>query len=250
MTTHTVRGTVGGMARRANPAFAAATVAVPVLALAYAVTAASIQIHTYVHVMTGLLWTGTDLFIGAILGPVVGGLSKEQSAAVFERLTPKTSFFLPAMAFVTIAGGITLSQRLGLFPNAEPWLAVFTAVNLIPIFLLLGWRLNAWSDWRWRVPFAVATVGSLAWVGLTVGSLQMTNPLILVALGIVTILSVQGFGFLMPGEVRMYVEMTSADPDPGVISAIGQQNAKLGAVQGLFQLGLIVVMVYLRFGGV
>jgi len=238
------------MAQRANPAFAAAVVVVSVAALVYAVTFASVQIHTYVHVMTGLLWTGTDLFLAAILGPVVGGLSKEQSDAVFERLTPKTAFFLPSMAFVTIAGGITLAQRLGIFPNAEPWLAIFTAVNLIPILLLLGWRLNAWSDWRWQVPFAVATVGSLAWVGLTVGSLEMTNPLIVVSLGIVTVLSVQGFGFLMPGEVRMYREMTSADPDPGVISAIGQQNAKLGGVQGLFQLTLIVVMVYLRYGGI
>ena len=78
----------------------------------------------------------------------------------------------------------------------------------------------------------------------------MTNPLIVVSLGIVTVLSVQGFGFLLPGEVRMYREMTSANPDPGVISAIGQQNAKLGGVQGLFQLVLIVVMVYLRFGGI
>jgi hypothetical protein len=237
------------MARRANPAFAVAVVVVALAAFAYAVTLASVQIHAYVHVMTGLLWTGTDIFLGAVLGPVVGGLSKEQSAAVFERLTPKTSFFLPSMAFVTIAGGITLAQRLGLFPNAEPWLALFTAVNLIPILLLLGWRLNAWSDWRWQAPFAVVTVGSLAWVGLTVGRLQMTTPLVLVALGIVTLLSVQGFGFLLPGEIRMYVEMTSENPDPGVISAIGQQNAKLGGVQGLFQLVLIVVMVYLRFGG-
>jgi hypothetical protein len=47
----------------------------------------------------------------------------------------------------------------------------------------------------------------------------------------------------------MYVEMTSEDPDPGVISAIGAQNAKLGGVQGLFQLALIAVMVYLRYGG-
>jgi hypothetical protein len=34
-----------------------------------------------------------------------------------------------------------------------------------------------------------------------------------------------------------------------VISRIGQQNAKLGGVQGLFQLAVILVMVYLRYGG-
>ncbi|CQR48813.1 hypothetical protein BN996_00261 [Haloferax massiliensis] len=245
----TIGGTIGGMARRANPAFAGGIVAVSVVALGYAVTVGSLQQHTFVHVMAGLLWTGTDLFMGAILGPVIGGLTDEQSAAVFERLTPKTAFFLPSMALVTIAGGITLAQRLGVFPHAEPWLALFTAANLIPTLLLLGRRLNAWRDRRWQVVFAVATVGSLAWVATTIGDFQMTTPAIVVALAVVTVLSVQGFGFLMPGEIRMYFEMTSDDPDPGVISAIGKQNAMLGGVQGAFQLVLIADMVYLRYGG-
>lgn len=249
MSTRTVRGTVRGMAELANPAFAGGIVVAAVGALGYALTVASVQHHTYVHVMAGLLWTGIDVFLGAVLGPVVGGLDDEQSAAVFQRLTPKMSFLLPSLAFVTIAAGLTLAERVGLFPHAEPWLALFTAVNLIPVLLLLGWRLNAWSDWRWRAPFAVATVGSLAWVGLTIGQFRMTTPAVVVALAIVTVLSVQGFGFLLPGEIRMYVEMRSADPDPGVISAIGRQNAKLGGVQGFFQLVLILDMVYLRFGG-
>lgn len=249
MSTTTVRGTISGMGQRANPAFAAGVVAVALAALAYSVLGATFRQHTYIHVMAGVLWTGIDLFMGAVLGPVVGGLSEEQSAAVFQRLTPKTTFLLPSLAAVTIATGITLAQRLALFPNAGPWLALFTAVNLIPIVLLLGWRLDAWSDRRWQALFAVVTVGSLAWVGLTVGRLEMTTPLVLVALAIVTVLSVQGFGFLLPGEIRMYTEMTSSDPDAGVISAIGQQNAKLGGVQGVFQLVLVLVMVYLRYGG-
>ncbi|SEK63203.1 hypothetical protein SAMN04488691_101938 [Haloferax larsenii] len=249
MSTQTVRGTIGGMAQRANPSFAGGVVTISVVALTYVLTVGSVQIHTYVHVMTGVLWTGTDLFLGAILGPVLGGLDADDSAAVFERLTPKLSFFLPSMAFLTIATGLALALRVGLFPNPDPWLALFTAVNIIPIFLLLGWRLNAWSDWRWRIPFAVATIGSLVWVGLTIGNLQMTTPAVVVALAIVTILSVQGFGFLMPGEVRIYLEMTSPTPDSEVIAAVGQQNAMLGGVQGLFQLILIVDMVYLRYGG-
>ncbi len=249
MSTRTVRGTVGGMADRANPAFAVAAVAVPLAALGYALTVASLQAHTYVHVMAGVLWTGFDLFIGAVLGPVVGGLDDETSAAVFQRLTPKTAFLLPALAVTTIAGGITLALRLNLFPNAEPWLALFTAANLVPILLLLGWRLDAWGDRRWQVPFALVTVGSLAWVATTVGDLQATTPAIMVALALVTVLSVQGFGFLLPGELRMYAEMTSPEPDASVIAAVGRQNAKLGGVQGLVQLLLILDMVYLRYGG-
>lgn len=253
MSARTIRGTIAGMGTRANPAFAGGVVGLSVLALAYAATGASVQTHTYIHVMAGLLWTGTDLFMGAILGPVIGGLDERESAAVFQRLTPKTAFFLPSVAFLTTVTGIVLAQRVGLFPNSGPWLAVFTAVNVIPILLLLGWRLDAWTDRRWQVAFAVGTVGSLAWVGATAGSLNLASPepglAVLLALGIVTILTVQGFGFLLPGEIKMYRQMVSANPDAGVISRIGQQNAKLGGIQGLFQLLLIGLMVSLRYGG-
>jgi hypothetical protein len=53
----------------------------------------------------------------------------------------------------------------------------------------------------------------------------------------------------MPGEIRMYREMRSATPDASIIASIGKQNAMLGGVQGLFQLLLVLDMVYLRYGG-
>lgn len=250
MSTRSISGTIQGLGTRANPAFAGGVVAVCVLLLAYVSSgAASITTHMYVHVMAGVLWTGTDLFMGAVLGPVTGGLEEQESAALFTRLTPKTTFFLPAMALLTIAGGITLSLRMGYFPNAEPWLALFTAVNLLPALLLAGWRLNAYDDRRWQALFGVSAVTSLAWVATTVGALAPIPLVIGLALAIVTVLSVVGFGFLLPGEIRMYTEMTSANPDSGVISRIGSRNAKLGAVQGVFQLVIIVLMVTLRVGG-
>lgn len=249
MAASTVRGTVTGLGNQANPAFAGAVVAIPIAALGYALTVATVQGHTYVHVMTGVLWTGIDLFMGIVLGPVIGGLDDEQSAALFTRLTPKTAFLLPSLAFVTIASGIALALRIGVFPNAGPWLALFTAANVIPILVVFGWRLNTFGDRRWQVLFALGAAGSIAWVGTTIGTLEMTEPTIVVALAIVTILSVQGFGFLLPGELRMYREMRSPAPDASIIASIGKQNAMLGGVQGLFQLLLILDMVYLRYGG-
>jgi hypothetical protein len=245
----TVRGTIGGMARRANPTFAVAIVLVPLAALGYALTVATLEELTYVHVMAGVLWTGIDLFMGLVLGPVVGGMDDDASAELFERLTPKTAFLLPTLALVTIASGITLARELSLFSHAGPWLALFTAANLVPSLLLIGWRLDCFRDWRWQVPFAVAAVGSLAWVAQTIGDFAMTSHGIAVALVLVTVLSVQGFGFLMPGEVKMYLEMTSPDPNSAVIARIGRRNAMLGGVQGLVQLLLIADMVYLRWQG-
>jgi hypothetical protein len=72
---------------------------------------------------------------------------------------------------------------------------------------------------------------------------------ILAALGIVTALNLQRFGLLMPGEIRVYREMSTANPDAALIQQIGQRNAKLAGVQGAFQIMIIVVMVYLRYGG-
>ncbi|GAB3681281.1 hypothetical protein GCM10028857_05250 [Salinarchaeum chitinilyticum] len=229
--------------------FAVAIVLVPLAALGYALTVATLEQHTYVHVMAGVLWTGIDLFMGLVLGPVVGGMDDDASAELFQRLTPKTAFLLPTLALVTIASGITLAQELALFPHAGPWLALFTAANLVPSLLLIGWRLDCFRDWRWQAPFVVATVGSLAWVALTIGQFAMTSHAIVVALVLVTILSVQGFGFLMPGEVKMYLEMTSPSPDSAVIARIGRRNAMLGGVQGFVQLLLIADMVYLRWQG-
>jgi len=241
----TVRGTVRGMAVQANPAFAVGAVAVPLAALGYALTVASVANHAYVHVMAGVLWTGFDVVMGLIIGPVVGGLDEGARADFFQRFTPKSAFLLPMLALTAIAAGIALALRIGVFPHAEPWLALFTLVNLPGALLLMGWQFDAWTDWRWALPFAVATVGSVAWVGTTIGDFRMTRTVVVAALAIVTVLNLEGFGLIFPGEIRVFREMRSPSPDDAVIAAVGQRNARLAGVQGAFQLGLIVVMVYI-----
>jgi hypothetical protein len=246
----TVRGTVRGMGRRANPAFAVGAVGIPLAALAYALGFATVQQHTYVHVMAGVLWTGIDLFMAMVLGPVLGGLAVEERANVFQRFTPKMTFLMPSLALVTIFGGVTLAQRLGVFPNSDPWIAMLTAVTLLPALVLVGWQFDAFRDWRWLSVFGVALLGTGAFLAATLPSFGMTDPLVLAVLAVITVLSVLGFGVLLPGEARMYLEMVSDDPDPDVISRIGMRNARLSGVQGLFQLVVVVLMVYLRWGGV
>ena len=76
---------VRGMAVRANPAFAAGAVVVPLGALAYALTFGDVRTLLYIHVMAAVLWTGIDLFMRQVLG----GLSDDARAGVFTRFTPK-----------------------------------------------------------------------------------------------------------------------------------------------------------------
>ncbi len=250
-----IRSVIRGMAHRANIYFAFGAVGIPLLALIYASHSdTALQHVVYIHVMAGLIWTGFDLSMGLVIGPVIGGLSDKEKANVFELLTPKASFLIPTMATVSITTGIFLVQRIGLVGDElfGAWLSVFTAANLIPGLVLIGWQFNSWRDPRWVSAFIAVCLGSLAWVGMSIGSLSFTGGSILsvlLALAIVTVLAVEGFGLLLPGEVRIYLEMTAESPDSSKIAAIGQRNAKLAGVQGFFQLALIVIMVYLRFGG-
>lgn len=241
------RGFVNGMANRANPAFAAGAVAIPLVALVYAVTVGPLRHLTYVHVMAGVLWTGVDLFLGLVLGPVIGGLDESEKASVFRRLTPKTTFLMPALALVTIFGGVTLAQRLGKFPHADPWIALMSTAITLPALFLIAKQFRALTDRRFLGVFGVALVAHAAWLADTLPEFAMTSHEIAAALGIVTLLSVLGFGVLLPGEIRIYREMTSQNPDEELISAIGMRNAKLSGIQGLLQLAIIFVMVYIRF---
>ena len=237
------------MAGRANPAFSVGVLVVPLGALAAAALYGTVQQLTFVHVMAGLLWTGIDLFMALVIGPVLGGLSVEERASVFQQFTPKMTFLMPALAFTTIGGGIVLAIRLGIFPNADPWVALFSTTAMVPALLAIGYQFDAFRDWRWWAAFLLVGGGSVVYLLVSLPEFAMTNPLIALALGIVTVLTFLGFGVLLPGETRMYREMVSADPDPNVIGTIGLRNARLSGVQGGFQFAIIVVMVYLRWGG-
>jgi len=247
MSTATVRGAIKGMGQRANPAFAVGAIVVPAAALTYALLFAPIVQHIYVHVMAGVLWTGIDLFMALVLGPVLGSLPVEARASVFERFTPKMAFLMPSLALVTIVAGVTLAERLGVFPHAQPWIALLTLATTVPALLLIGWQFDALDDPRWLAAFAFALLGGGAYLAVTASTFGMTSPTVLLALAIVTVLSVLGFGVLLPGEVRIYRQLASGDPDPNVISRIGMRNARLSGLQGLFQLAVVVVMVYLRW---
>ena len=87
----------------------------------------------------------------------------------------------------------------------------------------------------------VTIVGDGASLAATASAFRMTSPTISLALAIVTVL---GFGVLLPGEVRVYRQLASGDPDPDVISRIGMRDARLSGLQGLLQLSIVVVMVY------
>lgn len=68
----------------------------------------------------------------------------------------------------------------------------------------------------------------------------------LIAAGIlVIILTIQGFGFLLPTEVRIYLELRKQSPNLDKIIKLGMRNVYLSGSQAIFQIILIFVMAYL-----
>jgi hypothetical protein len=106
------------------------------------------------------------------------------------------------------------------------------------------------------VPVMLFLMPSLASVAITsginmagrLGLLTLESPTIIAAIVIVIILSVQGFGMIMPTEARVYLELRKKEPDRDKIIKWGMRNIKLAGSQGIFQVALIFVMANLALG--
>ena len=76
---------------------------------------------------------------------------------------------------------------------------------------------------------------------------SLVSPWILASFVITGILAVQGFGVLLPNEIRIFRQLLSDKPDTDKIARLGMKNARLGGVQGVFQLAIIFIMASIRF---
>ncbi len=163
-------------------------------AMGVALATGNVYLLDYTHVMAGALWTGADLLLGMIVGPVMRRLSPEQRQAVIGYLTPRTLLYMPVVAFTTGTAGWFLANRLGFWPDSPD----------------RGW---------------------------IIGALVVT-----------TVLAIQGFGVILPNNVRILRELQRPQPDGRRIGRWNRTNLVLAAVQGGLQVLIIVIMVRLALG--
>jgi hypothetical protein len=89
----------------------------------------------FFHVITGLLWTGIDLFMGFIIGPILRHLDLPARRAVVTRLSPRLLFLMPTLATMATVAGIELAERGGYFDL--PWPAFgWVLASLIVVAVL------------------------------------------------------------------------------------------------------------------
>lgn len=143
----------------------------------------------FVHVMAGALWTGIDLFMGFVIGPVLRRVSLDTRRAMIAGIIPRTLILMPTLSAITSTAGWFLAVRLG--------------------YLNLGYPEFGW---------------------------------VIAALAIVTVLTVQGLGYLLPMNLRLYFEIMKPAPDHEKLGRWMLTYVRVVAVQGSMQILIIIVM--------
>src|SRR5580704_10056243 len=96
---------------------------------------------TFCHVVGGGLWTAVDLFVGLIVGPILGRLSLPARAEFTARFMPKMVLLMPTLVLMTLAAGFQLALKLGNLSPASPnhsWLVVSYCVVGVMAVIALG----------------------------------------------------------------------------------------------------------------
>jgi len=80
----------------------------------------------FIHVLADLLWTGIDLFMGFVIGPVLRRLSLPARRAIVCRLMPKMLFLMPTLSIVTGTTAMSSPSAWGFWalpirPSAGSW---------------------------------------------------------------------------------------------------------------------------------
>jgi hypothetical protein len=95
---------------------------------------------TFLHVAFGAAWTIIDLFLGLVLGPIMGRMSIPARVEFTTKLMPKMVLIMPTVVTVALASGWQLSTKLGTNLSASPthgWLvASFIVVGVMAIVAL------------------------------------------------------------------------------------------------------------------
>jgi uncharacterized membrane protein len=159
------------------------------------IVAGNIWLLDFVHVFSSLLWTGVDLFMGFVLGPILRRVDLSVRREIVRRLTPRTLFLMPTVSIISGTTGWFLAVALG-----------YTALD--------------WPAYGW----------------------------VAAALILVTLMTIQGLGFLTPVNVYVCLQLQKREPDMKKISSWMRWYFYAVALQGLMQVAIIVVMTRFRVG--
>jgi hypothetical protein len=115
-------------------------VAVVLALLVAAIAANELWPLTFLHVAFGAAWTIIDLFLGFVLGPIMGRMSIPARIEFTTRLMPKMVLIMPTVVSVTLAAGWQLASKTGTVLSTYPlhgWIvASFIVVGVMSVIAL------------------------------------------------------------------------------------------------------------------
>ncbi|MDA8309511.1 MAG: hypothetical protein M0Z46_02685 [Actinomycetota bacterium] len=116
-------------------------VAVVIAGLVAAIVANRLWALDFLHVVSGGMWTTLDLFLGFLLGPILGRLSVPARIELTKRLMPKMVLLMPTLVTCTLAGGWQLARHLGTIEASYPehgWVVASMIVVAVMAVVALG----------------------------------------------------------------------------------------------------------------
>lgn len=113
----------------------------PIIALLIAAIAVNkLWPLTFFHVAGGAAWTIVDLFLGLVLGPILGSLTVPARIELTTKLMPKMLLIMPTVVTMTLAAGWQLATKLGdnltSFPQHGWVVASFIVVGVMSVIAL------------------------------------------------------------------------------------------------------------------
>ena len=163
--------------------------ALALVVMVFAILSGNRWFLNFVHVLCGVMWTGIDLFMGFIVGPILRRVPLAARREVIIRLVPKTLFLMPTLSIITGTTGWFLAKQLG--------------------FLDLGWPEYGW---------------------------------VVAALVLVTLMAVQGTGYLLPTNLWVCFQLQKANPDHERVGRIMRNYFWAVASQGAMQVVTLIIM--------
>jgi hypothetical protein len=112
-------------------------VALVIAGLIAAIASDKLWVLNLFHVVGGALWTSIDLFVGLVIGPIIGRLSVRARMEFAVHFMPKMVIIMPTLVTVTLTSGAQLARGLGAFGEYPNWfLAAFSVVGVMAIIAL------------------------------------------------------------------------------------------------------------------
>jgi hypothetical protein len=121
------------------------TKALPIIGIVLAALVVAIEYNRlwpleFFHIVGGGMWTAIDLFVGFIIGPILGRLSPQARIEFLTRFMPKMLLLMPTLVVITLVSGWQLANHTGFIAVDYPdhwWLtASFIVVGVMGVIAI------------------------------------------------------------------------------------------------------------------